>query len=58
MTDPHTWRAGPDGVSHATRKGATRTRCNRLPVLERWAWPGVSKCPTCVGMIEEDARRD
>lgn len=41
------WRAAGDGEGHAIAKRATRTLCNRVPVLERLAWPERSRCAAC-----------
>lgn len=42
------WLAGPNGTAHATDpRDRWRTLCGAKAVLERLAWPTVSKCRLC-----------
>lgn len=41
------WRAGPNGVAHAVRRGRPRTLCGLFVLGERFAWPTVTRCDKC-----------
>ena len=44
-----TWVAPKDGTAHADPHDATfRALCGAMPVADRFAWPTVRLCPTCV----------
>jgi hypothetical protein len=49
MTPSVLWIAGPDGVAHAHLGGERWTACGASVVGQRWAWPTLTRCPSCLG---------
>lgn len=47
------WRAGRDGVAHASRAGAFRTLCDLFAVDERLGWPEQRRCMGCSALVDE-----
>lgn len=48
------WIADRDGVAHAIPTRSTRARCGAPRIDERFAWPALRTCPTCVAEIEKE----
>lgn len=54
-----TWRAGPDGIGHLHLAGGRLTACRVDPIGEQYAWPIVTRCPSCGegGGVDTESRR-
>jgi hypothetical protein len=44
------WLAAEDGIAHL-HPSARTTACGVRPVLMRWAWPTLTRCPSCLAAV-------
>lgn len=50
---PPIWIADKDGVAHArSHLPSPRTACGIPAIEERYAWPALGRCATCVAVLE------
>lgn len=52
MSGDLVWRAGPDGIEHASKPRVPRTLCGQLVLPERMAWPKARVCSACLTAVE------
>ena len=50
----YAWRAGKDGIAHASKGRAVRVACDAAAAVpERYAWPAERRCEACVAVVNE-----